>query len=76
MTGLFLAALLAQAAPRPQAVPPAPPREARPPLSREDEELVRQLALLERVELLQNLELFEGGQQDDDAPPAPPTRTP
>ncbi len=73
MPGLLLAALLAQAAPRPQ--PPAPKAQARAPLSREDVELVKELALLERVELLQNLDLFEGGQREV-APGPPPTRAP
>jgi hypothetical protein len=44
----------------PQAPPKGAPRDPRPPpLSDEDAALVRELALLERVELLKNLELFE-----------------
>lgn len=68
---LATAALLAQAAgaqqahpvgppkAQHQAQPPQPAKTEPPPLSPEDRELVKQLALLERVELLQNLELFE-----------------
>jgi hypothetical protein len=64
----FLAAaiLLVLAAPIARAQPPAAPpgkKSAQPsagePLSPEDAALVRELALLERVELLKNLELFE-----------------
>ena len=78
MRALVLAALVAQAAPRPQPAPqqasqqPAPqqaPTKQSAPLSGEDEELVKELALLERVELLQNLELFEAGPKDEDQPP-------
>lgn len=67
MSALLLAALLSQAATRPQppaARPQPPASQGRRPLSREDEELVKQLALLERVELLRNLELFEATRQD------------
>ncbi len=79
MWGLLLTALLAQAAPRPpqqQRVSPQPqPSTTKSPrLSGEDEELVKQLALLERVELLRNLELFEGGLKDEDQ--SPQTRAP
>jgi hypothetical protein len=42
----------------PQKQQPAPPRAA-PPLSQEDAELVKELAVLEQMELLKNLELFE-----------------
>jgi hypothetical protein len=53
-----------------QEPPPPPPHKAQPAkspereprkehLSDEDKALVRELALLEKVELLQNLELFE-----------------
>lgn len=45
--------------PRKQKQPPARPRDAAKPLSAEDEELVRDLAVLERMELLRNLDLFE-----------------
>jgi hypothetical protein len=41
---------------------PAPPRAA-PPLSHEDAELVKELAVLEQMELLKNLELFEKEQE-------------
>jgi hypothetical protein len=39
--------------------PPQSAQQAKPPLSDEDAEIVRQLALLEQVELLRNLDLFE-----------------
>jgi hypothetical protein len=35
------------------------------PLSREDEELLKDLAVLERLELLKNLELFEDRDEPD-----------
>ena len=46
--------------------PPPPPVQAKqpPPLSREDEEMLKELALLERLDLVKNLELFE---QDKEA---------
>ena len=73
----LIAALIAQAQPSP-APPPGsgeqrspPPREEvnsvhppRPPLSDEDRELVKELALLEQLELVRNLELFEGAKED------------
>ena len=71
MPALLLALLLAQATARRS--PPGPP-PGRTPLSAEDRELVKQLALLERVELLRNLELFEGAK--DDAPPDSRPRQP
>ena len=43
--------------------PPPPPQQGKP-LSAEDAEVVKQLALLEQVDLLRNLDLFE--------PPVPP----
>ena len=49
--------------PRQQATKPPPP----PPLSPEDAELVRELALLEKLEMLKTLELFE----PDSPPPKP-----
>ena len=52
--------------------PPAPAQQqARPPLSKEDAELIKQLALLEKLELVKNLDLFEGEKGDtlsDDRP--------
>jgi hypothetical protein len=45
----------------------APPPEK--PLSKEDAELVKELALLEKMDLVKNLELFE---KDKDPPPPPP----
>lgn len=44
---------------------PPPPLEQGKPLSAEDAEVVKQLALLEQVDLLRNLDLFE-------PPPTPP----
>ena len=38
---------------------PPPPAQQGKPLSAEDAEVVKQLALLEQVELLRNLDLFE-----------------
>jgi hypothetical protein len=47
----------------------APPRKAVPvkvkPLSPEDAAVVKELALLENVDLLRDLELFEDKKQDD-----------
>ena len=41
--------------------PPPPPQEQeeQPPLSKEDAELVKELALLEKLDLVRNLELFQ-----------------
>ena len=54
-------------------------QERRKPLSEEDAQLVRQLALLENVELLRNLDLFEPNPADttqgtDGGTAAPPQR--
>jgi hypothetical protein len=68
-----LAALtLLCAAPPPsvQPEPPAPREQPAPPLSKEDEELVKQLALLEQLDLVKNLDLF------DPKPDAPPEDQP
>ena len=58
-----MAALLCASAARAQdgGAAPAPQerQEAKGPLSKEDAELVKDLAVLERLELLRNLELFE-----------------
>ena len=55
----------ARAQDRSRPLPPRPPPEvAPPPLSREDAELVKELALLEQMELVKNLDLF---QPDPDA---------
>ncbi|HUJ26890.1 MAG TPA: hypothetical protein VLW85_12780 [Myxococcales bacterium] len=64
-----MAAAVARA--QPAQPPPAPPpskpvAEKPPPLSKEDAELVKQLALLERLDLVRNLDLFEA---DKDRPP-------
>jgi hypothetical protein len=50
---------------RVQPEPPAPREQPAPPLSKEDEELVKQLALLEQLDLVKNLDLF------DEKAPAP-----
>jgi hypothetical protein len=51
------------------APPPPPPKKAVPakgkPLSAEDAAIVKELALLEKVDLLRDLELFEDKKQDD-----------
>ncbi len=52
---------------------PPPPRPP-PPLSKEDAELVKQLALLEQLDLVRNLELFEG--KPDDKPAEASQRQP
>ena len=39
--------------------PPPPQQQEQPPLSKEDAELVKELALLEKLDLVRNLELFE-----------------
>jgi len=72
---LLLAAALcgllqAARADEPRRPPPAPEQQPRKgePLSSEDAEIVRQLALLEQVELLRNLDLFDP--QPPDAPQA------
>jgi hypothetical protein len=44
-----------------QGTQPTAARTAPPPLSKEDAALVKEMVLLERVELLRNLELFERG---------------
>jgi hypothetical protein len=77
MRGLVLAALFCAAGARAQEVPPPeppPPREVQPKLSKEDEELVKELALLEKMELVKNLELFEADKHDGGEPP--PRRQP
>lgn len=72
---VLLAALIAQA-PQPPPRPPGPARaEKEKPLSQEDRELVKELALLEQMELVKNLELFEG-EKSSEKPPEPPQRQP
>ena len=76
MSPLLAALLLAAADPVPPATPPRPPGEARAeaPLP-DDEEVIRNLELLERLELLRHLELFDEGDDDPKAPPrTPPAR--
>jgi hypothetical protein len=43
---------------------PPPPAEQQKPLSAEDAEVVKQLTLLEQVDLLRNLDLFAPGPTD------------
>ena len=58
--------LLCTVPPEAHPAPPPPRRqEPPPPLSKEDAELVKQLALLEQLDLVKNLDLF------DDKAPAP-----
>ncbi len=67
LAALFLALLpapLRARADAPSAQTPPPPRAARPELSKEDQAMLREMALLERVELLLNLELFEPKNSD------------
>ena len=84
---LLLAAALSVIASRGRAqesqrVPPeAGTQDQRKPLSEEDAQLVQQLALLQEVELLRNLDLFEGkpadaAQATDGGTAAPPQRDP
>ena len=61
-----------------QSPPPSPPQaqtqtQVTPPLSQEDKELVKELALLEQLELVKNLELF---QPEPDAGKREPQRQP
>jgi hypothetical protein len=67
--GWAAAVLLACGAAQANQADPTPRRqEVRtppPPLSAEDAALVKELALLERVELLRNLELFERGAEEE-----------
>ena len=70
----MIAALVAQA---PQPSPPPQPQQAKAekaPLSEEDREVVKELALLEQMELVKNLELFEA--EKDEPKPEPPQRQP
>lgn len=71
---LLLAAALcaipcASRADDPRKAPPAP--EQRKPLSQEDAEVVKQLAQLEQLELLRNLELFDPKPGDAQGNPQP-----
>ena len=69
MLALALGLLLAQ--PKPPSTSTEKPQQAQKPLSDEDREIVKQMALLERLELVKNLELFEpekdGGAKPPDA---------
>src|SRR3982751_4969294 len=58
---------------------PAPDASGKAQLSREDAELIKDLALLERLDLLRNLELFEPerqGEQKKGERALPPRRSP
>ncbi|HEX9578248.1 MAG TPA: hypothetical protein VF993_10890 [Myxococcales bacterium] len=74
-TGMLIAALLCATPALAQETqePPPPPGDTQ--LSKEDEELVKELALLERLELVKNLELFEP-EKDDEEPKPPPQGQP
>jgi len=69
-----LAALVCAGAARAQdrrTEPPPPPQQrqpAPPPLSQEDAELVKELALLEQMDLVKNLELFQPDKEDEKEP--------
>ena len=49
------------------------PRQAAPTLTREDAELLKELAVLEKLELVKDLELFEAD-DDEEAETEPPSR--
>jgi len=67
-TGVLIAALLcATPALAQETKEPSPPGDTQ--LSKEDEELVKELALLERMELVKNLELFEPDKDEEPKPP-------
>lgn len=74
LAGLLASAAHAQEATPPPRTPRPAPRKPPPPLSKEDAELVKQLALLEHFELVKNLELFEA--EPDGGDPPPPQRQP
>ncbi len=71
MLALAFAVLLAQSTPE---KPPAPPAKQEKPLSDEDREVVKQMALLEQLELVKTLELFEP--EKDGGPPPETKRQP
>jgi hypothetical protein len=72
-TGMLIAALLCATPALTQETQEPPPPDTQ--LSKEDEELVKELALLERMELVKNLELFEP-EKDDEEPKPPPQGQP
>ena len=74
MGGLWLIAALIAQAPQPSPPQPQQAKAEKPPLSEEDRELVKELALLEQMELVKNLELFEA--EKDQPKPEPPQRQP
>jgi hypothetical protein len=65
--GILIAALLCATPALTQETQEPPPPDTQ--LSKEDEELVKELALLERLELVKNLELFEPDKDEDPKPP-------
>jgi hypothetical protein len=71
--GMLIAALLCATPALAQETMEPPPPDTQ--LSKEDEELVKELALLERLELVKNLELFEP-EKDDQEPKPPPQGQP
>lgn len=66
---MAVAVARAQPVPQPKPPPVQPAAQKQPPLSKEDEEVVKELALLERLDLVRNLDLFEA---DEVRPPDPP----
>ncbi|TMA28200.1 MAG: hypothetical protein E6J78_07450 [Deltaproteobacteria bacterium] len=73
---LIIAALLCAVSARAQDAGQQKAREDRSMLSKEDEEIVKELALLERMELVKNLELFEADKEKDAEGKPPPERQP
>ena len=65
--GMLIAALLCATPALAQETKEPPPPDTQ--LSKEDEELVKELALLERLELVKNLELFEPDKDEEPKPP-------
>jgi len=59
LAGLLCAGAVRAQGGRTPGPPPPPQKPAPPPLSKEDAELVKELVLLERMELVRNLELFQ-----------------
>jgi hypothetical protein len=73
---LIIAALLCAASARAQDAGTQKAREELARLSQEDQEVVKELALLERMELVRNLELFEADKEKDAEAKPPPERQP
>ena len=69
MLAFALGLLLAQPKPPSTSTSTEKPPQAQKPLSDEDREIVKQMALLERLELVKNLELFEPEKDGGAKPP-------